>query len=59
MYWALVAGKGGSMKEINEEHKKGLEGMVIHGQFVCQTAQLDAVDVEGGQQWLHTSHLRF
>ena len=59
MSWARVAGKGGSTKEINEEHKKGLEDMVMHGQFARQTAQLDAVDVEGGQRWLHTSHLRF
>ena len=31
----------------------------MHGHFVRQNAQLDAVDVEGGQRWLHTSHLRF
>ena len=47
------------MKDINKKHKKGFEYMVMHGQFVRQTAQLDAVDVEGGQRWLHTSHIRF
>ena len=59
MSWVRVAGKGGSTKDINKEHKKGLEEMVMHGQFFRQTAQLDAVDVEGGHRWLHTSHLQF
>ena len=59
MEWNRVVEKRFTTDDINANHKKGLDNMIMHGQLFWQQANLSLVDIEGGQKWLHSAHLLF
>ena len=57
MSWDQVLNKSGTTDDINEEHKRGLDNMKMHGQLFRQQDNLVLVDIGRGQKRLHSSHL--
>ena len=51
--------KGGTASHINEEHKKALLKMPMHGKFLRQQAELPQFNETGSTNWSHTAHLRY
>ena len=59
MSYARVYAKGGDTTTIGKEHKAGLLGRAIHGQFFTAQEQIEGVDLKMSHLWLQRAHLRF
>ena len=55
--WDQIVNKCGTTGDINEEHKRGLDNMKMHGQLFIQQYSLALVDIERCHKLLRSAYL--